>query len=258
MNIVIVGGGSVGSSTAYHLALRQDFKGTITVIERDPTYRIASSSLSASSIRMQFSTPVCIAMSQYGWDFLAAMPEAGLKQRAYLFLATAAGAEVLRENHAVQTASGADVTLLDADGIRARFPWMNADDIALGAVGESREGWFDGPGLLAELRRRARALGVTYIAQDATGFVRAGDRKIVRGLHTQQRVSSKPESLLETESHFCRYAGSSVQERTHSLTRHTEMIGSRLYTEPVGLDDLCPQPITRMHSKAGMKLDGHQ
>ena len=90
MHIVIVGGGSVGSSTAYHLASRPDFKGTITVIERDPTYRIASSSLSASSIRMQFSTPVCIAMSQYGWDFLAAMPQAGLKERAYLVLATAA------------------------------------------------------------------------------------------------------------------------------------------------------------------------
>lgn len=176
MNIVIVGGGSVGSSTAYHLASRPDFKGTITVIERDPTYRIASSSLSASSIRMQFSTPVCIAMSQYGWDFLAAMPEAGLKERAYLFLATTAGVDILRENHAIQTASGADITLLDADGIRARFPWMNADDIALGAVGERREGWFDGPGLLAELRRRARALGVNYIAQDATGFNQTAGR----------------------------------------------------------------------------------
>ncbi len=181
MHIVIVGGGSVGSSTAYHLASRPDFKGTVTVIERDPTYRIASSSLSASSIRMQFSTPVCIAMSQYGWDFLAAMPEAGLKQRAYLFLATAAGVDVLRENHAVQTACGANISLLNPAAIRARFPWMHTDDIALGAVGESHEGWFDGPGLLAELRRRARALGVNYVAQDATGFRQTAGR--ITGVH---------------------------------------------------------------------------
>ena len=176
MRVVIVGGGAVGSSTAYHLAKRADFKGTITVIERDPTYRIASSSLSASSIRQQFSTPVCIAMSQYGWEFLRDMPEAGLKQRAYLFLATEAGTDILRENQAIQRANGADISLLGPAALRARFPWMNTDDIALGAVGESGEGWFDGPGLLAELKRGARGLGVAYVAQDATGFIHGGDR----------------------------------------------------------------------------------
>lgn len=176
MNIVIIGGGAVGSSIAYHLAKHPDFKGQITVIERDPTYRIASSSLSASSIRQQFSTPVCIAMSQYGWEFLRDMPEAGLKQRAYLFLATEAGADILRENQAVQRDNGADISLLGPAALQKRFPWMNTADIALGAVGESGEGWFDGPGLLAELKRRARGLGVSYVAQVATGFVRSGDR----------------------------------------------------------------------------------
>ncbi len=176
MRVVIIGGGAVGSSTAYHLAKRPDFIGQITVIERDPTYRFASSSLSASSIRQQFSTPVCIAMSQYGWEFLRDMPEAGLKQHAYLFLATSAGADILRENQAIQRDNGADISLLGPDALRQRFPWMNTDDIALGAVGESGEGWFDGPGLLAELKRRARGLGVAYVAQDATGFVRTGDR----------------------------------------------------------------------------------
>ena len=46
MKVVIIGGGAVGSSTAYHLARDPSFKGSITVVERDPTYRIASSSLS--------------------------------------------------------------------------------------------------------------------------------------------------------------------------------------------------------------------
>ena len=68
--VVIIGGGAVGSSIAFHLASDPAFQGEITVIERDPTYRIASSSLSASSIRQQFSTPVNVAMSQYGFAFL--------------------------------------------------------------------------------------------------------------------------------------------------------------------------------------------
>lgn len=181
MKVVIIGGGAVGSSTAYHLARDPAFKGSITVVERDPTYRIASSSLSASSIRQQFSTPVCIRMSQYGREFLGAgaallevdgdRPALGYRERGYLFLASAAGAPVLRENHAVQTAEGADISLLTPAEIASRWPWMSIDGVALGAWGNSGEGWFDGPALLAALRRKARALGVTYVAQDAAGLV---------------------------------------------------------------------------------------
>ncbi len=186
MRVVIIGGGAVGSSTAYHLARDPAFKGEITVIERDPTYCIASSSLSASSIRQQFSTPVNVAMSQYGFAFLR---QAGtllgvngedanvtLIDRPYLFLANEAGLATMRETHAVQRAAGADVALLGPGEIGARFPWINTDGVAAGTLGLSGEGWFDGPGLLAAFRRKARALGVTYVAQDATGLVRDGDR----------------------------------------------------------------------------------
>ena len=46
----------------------------------------------------------------------------------------------------------------------------------LGAFGAKGEGSFDGPGMLQALRRKARALGVRYVAEECTGFVRAGDR----------------------------------------------------------------------------------
>ena len=49
-----------------------------------------------------------------------------------------------------------------------------------GALGLKGEGWFDGPALLAAFRRRARSLGVTYVAQDAVGFERTG--AAVRGV----------------------------------------------------------------------------
>ena len=186
MKVVIIGGGAVGSSTAYHLARDPGFRGSITVIERDPTYRIASSSLSASSIRQQFSTPVCIRMSQYGREFLEQgadllevggdRPALGYRQRGYLFLASEAGQGVLRDNHAVQTAEGADISLLTPAEIAARWPWMSTEGVALGAWGNTGEGWFDGPALLAALRRKARALGVTYVAQDAAGLVLRGGK----------------------------------------------------------------------------------
>jgi glycine/D-amino acid oxidase-like deaminating enzyme len=185
-NIVIIGGGAIGSSIAYHLARRSDFAARVTVVERDPTYRMASSSLSASSIREQFSTPLNIAMSQFGLEFLRGAadalevsgdrPQLGLRLPGYLFLASAAGMDVLRENHAIQREAGADVALLDPEALRARFPWLSTEGVEAGSLGLSREGWFDGPALLQAFRRKARALGVTYVAQDATGFVRQGDR----------------------------------------------------------------------------------
>src|SRR6476661_4717099 len=70
-DVAIIGGGAIGSSIAYFLASDPTFDGHVTVIERDPTYRQASSALSASSIRQQFSTPENIRMSRFGFGFLA-------------------------------------------------------------------------------------------------------------------------------------------------------------------------------------------
>lgn len=184
MNIVVIGGGAIGSSIAYHLAIRRDLAASITVVERDPTYARASSVLSASSIREQFSTPVNIAMSQFGLRFLRAAPDAlmvddecpdlSLRLGGYLFLASEAGRAILRDNHRVQRAAGADVALLSPQRLRERFPWLCGDGVVEASLGLSREGWFDGPGLLAALRRKARALGVIYVPAVASGLARAG------------------------------------------------------------------------------------
>ena len=190
MKIVIVGGGAIGSSAAYHLATHPRFSGSITVVERDPTYARASSMLSASGIRQQFSTPVSIHMSQYGLAFIrdaaralavdGDAPLLAFKEHGYLFLASAEGLDVLRENVALQRAEGADIALLDPAALVGRFPWISADGLAAGAFGESGEGSFDGPALLQALRRKARALGVNYVAAECTGFERAGEA--VRGV----------------------------------------------------------------------------
>ena len=190
MKVVIIGGGAIGSSAAYHLATHPRFAGEITVIERDPTYARASSMLSASGIRQQFSTHVSIRMSQYGLAFIRAAgaalavdgdaPELSFKEHGYLFLASEAGLPILRENVAVQRGEGAEIALLDPVGLTAHFPWLRTDDLAAGAFGERGEGSFDGPAMLQALRRKARALGVRYVARECTGFVRDGGR--VRGV----------------------------------------------------------------------------
>ena len=174
----------VGSAIAYFLAL--DGACRVTVLERDPTYARASSALSASSIRQQFSSPVNIALSQFGIGFLRSVadhlevageaPVIGLREPGYLYLAGPAGVAVLQANHAVQRAHGATVALLDPAGLRARFDWLSLDGVALGSLGLDGEGWFDGPALMQGFRRKARALGAAYRHDEAVGFEREGDR----------------------------------------------------------------------------------
>jgi glycine/D-amino acid oxidase-like deaminating enzyme len=184
--VVIVGGGVIGSSIAYFLRA-SDPTVSVTVIERDPSYARSSSALSAASIRQQFSTPLSIEMSLFGIDFLRNIgeslevdgnqPSIELHEGGYLFLATPAGDATLRENHALQKNLGADIDLMSQDALKAKFPWLNVEDLAAGAYGVSGEGWFDGYGLVQALRKKAQSLGARYVAADVTGLVAYG-RKI--------------------------------------------------------------------------------
>lgn len=138
--VAIVGGGVIGSAVAYFTLADPAFAGEVVVIERDPTYARASSALSASSIRQQFSTPVNIDIGRFGIEFLrragvhlevdGERPEIGLVEPGYLFLATARGLGTLKASHAVQRAHGADVALLEPDALDLRFPWLATGGIA--------------------------------------------------------------------------------------------------------------------------------
>ena len=183
-SVVIVGGGVMGAATACFLA--RDHGRPVTVLERDPRYARAASALSASSIRQQFSQPVNIALSQWSLAFLRRAadelavdgdaPALGLVEAGYLYLAAEAQSHAMRANHAVQRAAGADIALLAPEALAARFPWLALEGLALGALGCSGEGWFDGPALLHAFRRKARACGAQFVTADAVGFESTGGR----------------------------------------------------------------------------------
>jgi glycine/D-amino acid oxidase-like deaminating enzyme len=185
-DVVIVGGGVIGSAIAYFLAADPTFEGSVVVIERDPTYRHASSALSASSIRQQFSTVESIRMSRFGFDFLrdaagrlevdGEAPEIGLVERGYLYLVSSRHKATQREIHAVQRAEGAEVALLTPDQLAGRFPWLSLDGVGLGSLGLAGEGWFDGYGLTRALRRKAASLGATFRTGEVAGVRIASGR----------------------------------------------------------------------------------
>lgn len=183
-DVVIVGGGVIGSSVAYFLATEPGFDGSVVVVERDPTYANGSTARSVGAFRQQFSTAENIEISKFGVRFFrdaattlsvdGEAPEISFHEASYLFLATAAGMPILRRNHKLQQQHEVDVRLLDPGELGARFPWLRTDDLAAGSLGIRGEGWLDPYGLLLGFRRKAESLGVEYRHGEVTGLERRG------------------------------------------------------------------------------------
>lgn len=183
-SIVIVGGGAIGCSIAHFLAAQKGTASNIIVVERDTTYRIASSSLSASSIRQQFSTPINIQLSQFGYEFMSNadrnysshMSGISLTPSGYLFLARADQESELRTRTELARALGASLEEYSAKELSSKFHWLNANDLSYGVRGLQGEGWFDGYGLMQFYRSRARSAGVTFITGDVCDFEQKNGR----------------------------------------------------------------------------------
>ncbi|HEY1728295.1 MAG TPA: FAD-binding oxidoreductase [Candidatus Baltobacteraceae bacterium] len=191
LRVGIIGGGVIGSSIAYFLSADPAFDGSVAVVEKDSTYEIASSALSVSSIRQQFSSDINIKISQFGIEFLRNLsdylgtednrPDVGLVERGYLYLVADSGLQTLRQNYEVQRQNGVDVALLDVNVLRERFPWIATDGLALGSLGLSGEGWFDGYLLLQSFRKKAMAQGVEYVSGNVVDIGVVGER--ARSVH---------------------------------------------------------------------------
>jgi len=218
VDVIIAGGGAVGSACAYFLHSIGGFRGRVLVVEPDPSYREAASTRSASSIRLQFSTPINITLSTFGLRFLREAPrrlrhgaeaaELGLVESSYLYLATPQGRAALERQTAIQQSLSVPVRLHEREALAVRYPWLNTADLAAGADTLSGEGWFDGYALLAALRAANLRSRVEYRRDRVIGFEQSADRQIAAArLHEGGRIA-------------CRFAVIAAGTRSRELAAH--------------------------------------
>lgn len=188
-DVVIVGGAATGSSVAYFLAANSDFRGSIAIIEMDPTFSKCATALSSSSIRQQFSNSINVQIGLFGCQFIREFaqsmqvgeikPDLGFRENGYLYLASTVDQEqVLRTNHETQLNCGADIALLNTCELARAFPHLNVEDVRLASHGRSGEGWFSNTGLMDGFRRKARHMGANYIIGEVVRINRKDDRVI--------------------------------------------------------------------------------
>ena len=181
-DVVILGGGIVGSSVAYHLAAAGCRN--VLVIERETAQGKGSTGKSMGGVRAQFSTPVNIQMSLYSIPFYADFEErlgypCGYRPQGYLFCATEQRhLDYLRANYERQVALGlTDARLVSGDEIRRMFPQLRGDDIVGGSFCAT-DGFVDPYSAMIGLMTWASEHGarlwkntqVTGIRRDGTGI----------------------------------------------------------------------------------------
>jgi glycine/D-amino acid oxidase-like deaminating enzyme len=183
-DIVIVGGGVVGSSIAYHLR-EAGCRGRIVVIERDDSYSRASSNLAMGGIRQQFTLEANVRMVQYSVGFYrdlerrAAITDASqrvsFQQRGYLFLADATCAARLTRRYEAMRSAGAHVERISRDEIQQRLPDASLDDIEFGVFGPE-DGYANPKAVLRAMKKIAEDSGAEYIRGEVRAIHRSNNR----------------------------------------------------------------------------------
>ena len=176
-DVAVIGGGVVGSSVAYFLALASPGL-RVLVIEPDPTYEFASTPRASGGCRVQFSCPENIDMSLFGIDFIRGFREAmslpgapaevGWVEGGYLFIVPPPQMALLEANVRVQLSRGCDVRVLTPAELKERFPSIRADDLGGGAW-TPHDGWCDPSSLLWGFRKKAAAMGAQYVRDRVVG-----------------------------------------------------------------------------------------
>ena len=195
---MIIGGGVIGSSIAYHLKKR-DARSDVVVVERDPTYERASSRLAMGGIRQQFSSKANIQLAQHSVRFYRRFDaeigpfETGptnFQQRGYLFLVNEEMSERFESRVARQRALGADVARMEVDQIRRLVPDLVLDDIQFGVFGP-QDGYANPRAVLAGFRHAATAEGVQYVADEVTTIDHSGDAVSAVRLESGTRLETQ-------------------------------------------------------------------
>ncbi len=136
--ILIIGGGIVGSSVAFHLTKRG--AKNVVILERENAQGFGSTGKATGGIRQQFGTEINVKMSQYSIEFLRNCEfETGYEPRGYLFFATDEQQfNYLKTNVKLQNSLGVnDVEIVDAKLIGEMVRGMNCEDIVGGSFCQS-------------------------------------------------------------------------------------------------------------------------
>ncbi|MFO7293307.1 MAG: FAD-binding oxidoreductase [Actinomycetes bacterium] len=183
-DIVIVGAGCMGASTAYHLVQR-DPSLQVTVYDRDLSLARASTLLSDGNVRIQFNLEENVLISRYAMEVLERFgdemavgdfrPDVGMKKQGNLFFVDEDSQEAARQGLELQRSLGCNVEWLDMHAVTERWPVLASDRFVGGTFG-SDDGAVDPNAVTSGYRRAAEARGARFVQAEVASLTTSGER----------------------------------------------------------------------------------
>lgn len=183
-DVIIVGGGVMGCSTAYYL-MNTNANLKVAVVEPDPAYSKASTTLSMANVRIQFSLKENIQISQYAFDVLERFeeemavdgdrPSISYRPEGNLFLVDEDGHRAASEALALQKDLGCQVEWWAPEQIKERYPLYEPAGYVGGSFGP-RDGHVDAYSILMGYKAKARSMGAEFIKDEVVKITTARNR----------------------------------------------------------------------------------
>lgn len=189
-DIVIIGGGVMGASAAYHLAMRG--AKNVVLLEKEEFFGTGATGRCAGGVRYQFSTEINVRLSLESLPMIERFKEelgqdVDYRQCGYLLIATTEqDAATFQRNVELQNSLGVQTQLLSGEDVRARLPLMEFDDAIAGTF-HQKDGIVDPNSVVAGYIRAAQKLGAKAITRaEVTGIQLRGER--IKAVETAQGV----------------------------------------------------------------------
>jgi len=193
-DVVIVGGGCMGASVAYHLTRRGVTD--IVLVEREQMLGTGSTGRNAGGVRHQFSNAANIRLSIESIAFLERFADevghpVDLHQDGYLFLLSSpSSVETFRRNVALQRSLGVDVEWLDAAAAARLAPGLNADGV-IAATFCQRDGVADPNGVTMGFAKAAQAAGVSVERDTEVTAIRVDSGRVAAVETTRGTIETR-------------------------------------------------------------------
>lgn len=183
-DVVIVGGGITGASTAVEL-LSADATLDVVVVEPDPEYAKAATGKGTGGVRQLFTRPENIWLSQITLDIIDdwqnwagaegyVAPATNWRANGYLFIAGPEDADAFETNFEVQQRNGVNPIRFSPEELKNKYPEIQTYDLYAAALSE-RDGWFDQPtNFFQGILDKAKRLGARFVEDRVVEFIKQG------------------------------------------------------------------------------------
>ena len=196
-DVIIIGGGIMGSSTAYHLMMA-DPSLKVIVIEKDLGYEKASTTLSMVNARIQFSLKENVQISQYAFktleNFEDEMAVDGVKPAIFyrregnLFLHDKKMEPAAQKAFHMQKDLGCAIEWWSLEKIREKYPIYENLHGIVGATFGPEDGHFDAYAVLMGYKAKAKSMGVQFLQDEVVELLTDGDKNrtmaVIQGVKT--------------------------------------------------------------------------